>query len=52
MAYLSMPALTPVPVIPSVMSCTNMSTIGSGTSVLSTAFSAGPRPTKKNGTLS
>ena len=52
MAHLSMPARTPVPVIPSVMSRTNMSTIGSGTSVPSTEFSAGPRPTKKNGTLS
>ena len=52
MAHLSMPARTPVPVIPSVMSRTNMSTIGSGTSVPTTAFSAGPRPTKKNGTLS
>ena len=52
MAHLSMPAPTPVPAMPSVMSPTNMSTIGSGTSVPSASFSAGPRLRKKNGTLS
>ena len=45
-------AFTPVPAIPSTMSATNMSTIGSGTSVPSAWFSAGPRCRKKNGTLS
>ena len=52
MAPLSRPAFTPVPAIPSTMSATNMSTIGSGTSVPSAWFSAGPRCRKKNGTLS
>ena len=52
MAHLSMPALTPVPAMPSVMSPTNISTIGSGTSAPTASFSAGPRWRKKNGTLS
>jgi hypothetical protein len=52
MAHLSTPAFTPVPVIPSTMSAVNMSTIGSGTSVPSAWFRAGPRCRKKKGTLS
>ncbi len=43
MAHLRKAALTPVPAMPSVMSLTNMSTIGSGTSMPSAADRAGPR---------
>ncbi len=43
MAHLRKAALTPVPAMPSVMSATNMSTIGSGTSMPTAADSAGPR---------
>ena len=43
MAHLRKAALTPVPAMPCSMSPTNMSTIGSGTSAPTAAFSAGPR---------